>query len=111
MDIYSFLSYLAAFSSIGWRFSCFTEIPSFVHRTFAGGNDAPGGAGRVDRVSFQKISYVEVIPWQHYQLIPCALALAVWLVFSLSFAGPITWSSWPDGNGLILVSLSSLEFR
>ena len=86
MDIYSFLSYLAALSSIGMAFLVlYRDSRSFVHRTFAGGMTLLAVQAGLTGLGFQEISYVEVIPWQHYQLIPCALALAVWLVFSLSF--------------------------
>jgi putative PEP-CTERM system histidine kinase len=37
-------------------------------------------------LGFYDISYVEVTPWQLYQLIPYALSLGAWLVFSLTFA-------------------------
>lgn len=87
MDIYSFISYLAALSSIGTALLVLFRDPhSFVHRTFAGGMAILAAQAALTGLGFQDISYVEVIPWQHYQLIPYALSLGVWLVFSLSFA-------------------------
>ena len=86
MDIYSFLSYLAALSSIGMALLVLYRDPhSFVHRTFAGGMAILSAQAVLTGLGFQDISYVEVIPWQRYQLIPYALSLGVWLVFSLSF--------------------------
>jgi putative PEP-CTERM system histidine kinase len=86
MDIYSFLSYLAALFAIGTALLVLFRDPhSFVHWTFAGGMAILSAQAALTGLGFQDISYVEVIPWQRYQLIPYALSLGVWLVFSLSF--------------------------
>jgi putative PEP-CTERM system histidine kinase len=86
MDIYSFLSFLAALSSIGMALLVLYRDPhSLVHRTFAGGMAILAVQAVLTGLGFQEISYVEVIPWQRYQLIPYALSLGVWLVFSLTF--------------------------
>jgi len=86
MDFYPFLSYLAALSSIGIALLVLYRDPhSFVHRTFAGGMTILSAQAVLTGLGFQDISYVEVIPWQRYQLIPYALSLGVWLIFSLSF--------------------------
>jgi putative PEP-CTERM system histidine kinase len=86
MDIYSFLSFLAALSSIGMALLVLYRDPhSLVHRTFAGGMAILAVQAVLTGLGFQDISYVEVIPWQRYQLIPYALSLGVWLVFSLTF--------------------------
>jgi len=87
MDIYSFLSFLASLSSIGTALWVIYRDPqSFVHRTFAGGMAILSVQAMLTGLGFYEISYVEVTPWQLYQLIPQALSLGVWLVFSLSFA-------------------------
>jgi putative PEP-CTERM system histidine kinase len=87
MDIYSFLSYLAALSSAGMAlWVLFRDPHSFVHRTFAGGMAILSVQAALTGLGFQEISYVEVTPWEHYQLIPYALSLGVWLTFSLTFA-------------------------
>jgi putative PEP-CTERM system histidine kinase len=87
MDIYSFLSYLAALSSIGIALLVLYRDPhSFVHRTFAGGMAILAVQAVLTGLGFHEISYVEVTPWQLYQLIPYALSPGVWLIFSLTFA-------------------------
>jgi putative PEP-CTERM system histidine kinase len=87
MDTYSFLSYLASLSSLLTALLVLYRDPhSFVHRTFAGGMAILSVQAMLTGWGFYDISYVEVTPWQLYQLIPYALSLGVWLAFSLTFA-------------------------